>query len=71
MEYGSASGTSVAIPDMAPDAARIDDRVPLLLPKREDILKGSRDQLHLLVCLNRLKLATWRVSGNNTQQQMF
>ena len=30
-----------------------------------------QNQLHPLVCLNRLRLAAWRVSGSNIKQQEF
>ena len=43
----------------------------LLLAHRSDLLLDSKDQPHPLVCTNRLRLAAWKISSNNTQQQEF
>lgn len=41
------------------------------LPHQRDLLRDPMDQLHPLVCLNRPRLAAWKLSGNNTQQEEF
>jgi len=44
---------------------------PLLLAHSNDLLLDPKDQPHPLVRTNRLRLAAWKISGNNTQQQVF
>ena len=44
---------------------------PLLLPQSHNLLTDSKGHLHPLITQNRLRLAAWRVSGNNSLQTEF
>ena len=67
-EHSCPSGSPVAEPDV-PNAGT-DGGVPVTSARLERHTERSHGPT-ALVCLNRLRLAAWRVSGSNIKQQEF
>ena len=70
-EYHSFGSTSIAEPSVVSHATRFSSRASLLLAHSSDLLLDPKNQPYPLVCTNRLRLAAWKKSSNNTQQQEF
>jgi len=70
-EHNCTSGSSMAEPNLVPDAPRVDGGVPTAFTRPDGHTERSNKPTSPIGMLQQVRLAAWRVSGNSTQQQEF